>query len=271
MSGIQGATIALLEARMSSEVADMIRRYGGKPYCAPAVREMPVNSQEQVSAFIDHLSRSSIQIVVFFTGVGITALFREAERLGRLPELLDDLGKVTAVCRGPKPSAVLRRYNVPITINAEEPYTTDDLLIALSQVDVQGKHVAVVHYGERSIQLAEVLQQRGAQLEELLLYEWQLPEDIDTLRRLVRDILERRVDAVVFTSQIQVRHLFLIAQQMEVSTELVHALQSETVVASVGPTCTKALEDYHVRPHVEPQHPKIGHLLKALVEYMDKL
>ena len=117
---MRGACIALLEARMSSEMADMIRRYGGEPYSVPSVREVPVESRQEVSHFID-LLHSSIHTVVFFTGVGVTALLREAEQLGRLPELLTALSSVIVVCRWPKPAALLRRNNIPITMNAQEP------------------------------------------------------------------------------------------------------------------------------------------------------
>lgn len=265
---LNNATVALLEARMSSELADMIRRFGGEPYSVPAVREVPVDSKKEVSRFIDHLTRAKIQVAVFFTGVGVSALFREAEQLGRLSELLTTLHGITVVCRGPKPSAVLKRYDVPVALSAKEPYTTEELLQALAILELRGKGVGVVHYGERSETLTQALRKRGALLNELCLYEWLLPEDLNPLQNLVRDIIARRVDALVFTSQIQVRHLFLVAEEMHLADELRQALKTETIVASVGPTCTGALECHGVVPHVVPEHPKMGHLVKALVAYM---
>ena len=97
MSSFKAARIALLEARMSREIADMIRRYGGEPYCAPAVREVLLECEDQVSLFIDHLTHSVLQTVVFFTGAGVNALFRVAEKLGRDAELLSALHNVTVV------------------------------------------------------------------------------------------------------------------------------------------------------------------------------
>jgi uroporphyrinogen-III synthase len=268
MSSLRGARIALLEARMSNEVADLIRRYGGEPYSVPAVREVPLDCEKQVATFIDHLLQSSIQAVVFFTGVGVQALFREAERLGRLAELLAALGKVTIVCRGPKPSAVLKRNSVPIAVNTQEPYTTKELLEALETLELADTGVAVVHYGERDMALVQALQDRGAHLEELCLYEWLLPEDIGSLQRLIQHIIDERVDAVVFTSQIQARHLFLVATSLDLAGELLHALNHRTIVAAVGPTCTAALQNLGVQPHVVPAHPKLGHLVTALAQYM---
>ena len=262
------AHIALLEARMSSEMADLIRRNGGSPISVPAVREAPLGREQEVAAFIDRLSNGSIRTVVFFTGVGVNELLKEAERLVRQSELLTALRNVTVVCRGPKPSAALKRYGVPATLSAREPYTTTELLEVLAPLDLAGTAVGVVHYGERNDQLARELRGRGADLVELVLYEWLLPDNVDALETLVREIIAQRVDAVVFTSQIQVRHLFLIAERVGLTPELTEALNTKTIVASVGPTCTGVLHDYAVTPHVIPEHPKMGHLVKALVEYM---
>lgn len=268
MSGFKGARIALLEARMSNEIADLIRRYGGKPYSVPSVREMSLNRKEEVSTFIDHLVQASLHTVVFFTGVGVTTLLREAEELGRLSELLSALKNVTVVSRGPKPAAVLKRNGIPIAVNAAEPYTTVQLLEAMNTLKLVGSVVGIVHYGERNALLAQALHEKGVYLEELCLYEWLLPEDIRPLETLVENIIADHVDAIIFTSQIQARHLFLVAEKLASMSDLTQALKSKTIVASVGPTCTAVLQNFGVTPHVIPDHPKMGHLVKVLAEYM---
>lgn len=263
------ARIALLEARMSGEMADLIRRAGGgETISVPAVREVPRDSKQEVAAFLEHLADGSMRIVIFFTGVGVKALYTEAERLGRQEELTSLLQQATVVCRGPKPSAVVRKYNIPIAASAKEPYTTSELLQALEPFDVAGQLIGVVHYGEYSAQLAQVLRPKGADLEELCLYKWELPEDISGLENLVNDIVSRRIDAVMFTSQVQIRHLFQVATNLNLAEQLKEALNTQTIVASVGPTCNGVLANYGVTPHVVPDHPKMGHLVKALATYM---
>ncbi|MBO0779507.1 MAG: uroporphyrinogen-III synthase [Ktedonobacteraceae bacterium] len=269
MNSLDNMNIALLEARMSDEMARLIRRHGGTPYSVPAVREAPLNSASEVNTFIDHLVQNKIQVIIFFTGVGVATLLKEAEALERLPEILDALCKVTIVCRGPKPAAVLKRHGIPIALNASEPHTTNELIQVLDTLDLQGLNVALVHYGERNAVLTQNLRDRGiASLEELCLYQWLLPEDLNPLRTLVRDIIEQHIDAVVFTSQIQARHLLHIAAEMQLADQLITALNTRTIVASIGPTCTAALQDYSITPHVVPKHPKMGHLVLALVAYV---
>ena len=115
--------------------------------------------------------------------------------------------------------------------------------------------------------ITEMLCERGAKMHELCLYEWLLPDDTSVLQHLVNDCMQRHIDAIAFTSQVQVRHLFLVASGMGCEDQLAMALQKNVVVASVGPTCTAVLQRYRVTPHVVPDHPKMGHLIKALADY----
>ena len=252
---------------MSGELSDLVRRFGGVPCSAQAVREVPC--LEQVPPLIDALSDRRYSIVVFLTGVGVMALMREAERLGRLEEALAALRATRIACRGPKPTAVLSRYHVPVQIRAIEPYTTTELLDVLGPVDLNGGGVALVHYGEPNQVLANELTARGARLEEWCLYEWLLPEDTQPLATLVGDVIERRVDAIAFTSQIQCRNLFRLAADVGKSGELARALNDHTIVAAIGPVCAAALRALGITPDVLPAHPKMGSLIAALADYVE--
>jgi uroporphyrinogen-III synthase len=270
MSKLAGARVALLEARMSGELASLVERNGGDPYTVPAVRESDIEAGVEVSAFLDQITAGECQVVIFLTGVGARRLFASAERLGRLPELLGALRQVTTVCRGPKPVAVLRKVDLQVNITAREPHTTSELLEALEKTDLNGIGVALQHYGERNDALATALLVRGARLIELTLYEWLLPEDTEPLNRLVDEMIAGSVDAVAFTSQVQIRHLFKVAADRGLEADLTHALNDRVIVASVGPTCTSVLNGLGVHPRVEPQHPKMGPMVLALSAYVER-
>jgi uroporphyrinogen-III synthase len=266
---LSGKRIALLEARMSREIASMVERYGGTPYPVPAVREAPLDRPQETGAFIDALCAGRFAIIVLTTGVGVTALLREAEQRGRLDAALEALRRATTVCRGPKPVAVLRRHDVPVGLTAPEPHTTTQLLDALWRLDVADRTIAFVHYGEKNETAADGLRARGAMVEDVCLYEWRLPEDVAPLERLVGEIVDGRVDAVTITSQIQIRHLFQVAERLDRSRALADALNTRVVVAAVGPACAAALRSFGVIPHVQPSHPKMGPMMLALADYFD--
>jgi len=266
MLALDGARLALLEARRSTELAELVRKLGGVARSVPAVREVP--HLEQVPAFLDELHAGRFEVAIFLTGVGAARLLREAERLQRLDQTVAALRSLTTVCRGPKPSAVLRQFDVPVTIRALEPHTTKELLEALAQVPLDGRAIALLHYGERNEALADALRARGAILEELCLYEWQLPEDVAPLATLVHDIVDGGIDAVAVTSQIQCRHLFAVAEANGLSDQLAEALRTRIIVAAIGPVCVEALKHYGVTPQVVPSQAKMGYLVTELAAYL---
>ena len=113
------------------------------------------------------------------------------------------------------------------------------------------------------------MRQQGAAVDEICLYEWRLPDDVAPLERLVGEIIDGKVDAVAVTSQIQIRHVFEIADKLGRSHALADALSRNVVVAAVGPVCASALRSYGVVPHVQPSHPKMGPMLLALADYFE--
>jgi uroporphyrinogen-III synthase len=266
MPTLDGVRIALLEARRSTELAELVRRLGGDARPAPAVREVP--HLEHVPAFLDALRSGRFEIAIFLTGVGVARLLREAQQLERLDETVAALRGLTTVCRGPKPSAVLRQYDIPVTIRVPEPHTTTELLEALAPMPLEGRPVALLHYGERNQPLADRLRARGAVLEELCLYEWQLPEDVAPLAAIVRDMIGGSIDVIAFTSQIQCRHLFAVAANLGLSDQLAESLRTRVVVAAIGPVCIDALQHYGVTAQVVPSQAKMGYLVTELAEYL---
>ncbi len=261
--------IALLEARMQSELARLVEKHGGAPVCVPAVQETPHIEANAVRLLLDELCAGQHDVVIFMTGVAVSLLFELAQELGRHAELIPALRNLTTVCRGPKPTAALRGFGVAPTLNAREPFTAAELIDALSDVEVAGRRVLLFNYGERSETLSETLLARRAELQEFWLYRWLLPTDGAALEELVRRIVERKVDAVAITCQIQFRHLYQVAERIDLSRELVDALRKDVVVAAVGPTCRAIIEVHGVRPHVMPEHPKMGPLVMALMRYLD--
>ena len=268
---LHGLRVALLEAHLTDEAAAHVRRFGGVPYCVPAIRE--VRHLERVGLFIDRLSADRVHVVMFLTGVGATALLDEASRLGRLEETLAGLRRTTVACRGPKPVAVLRRHDVPTTVAAAEPYTSRQLFDALSTTALDGQDVALVRDGERNSTLAgalaNALAARGARVEELWLYEWAMPYDLEPLNALVRELIAGRVDAIAFTNSIQGRHLFRAATDLGLAADLVNALNGDVLVAAVGPVCAESLQASGVTPNIIPARPTMESMIGALADYVE--
>jgi uroporphyrinogen-III synthase len=265
MPPLDGRRVALLEARMATEMAALVRRLGGIPYQVPALRE--IVQPREASTFIDALISGCFSTVVFLTGAGVTALLHEADRRHSVEATLTALRLARIVCRGPKPAHVLRQHDIHIAATAAEPYTSRELLKALDSINLAGQTVALVHYGEVNEAVATALSARGAQLDELLLYKWSMPDDVEPLRTLVRDLIDGQVDSIVFTTQIQCRHLFRVAGDLGLCQQLADALNTKAVVVAVGPICAEVLRFFGVKPDVVPARPKLGPMMNALADY----
>ena len=259
----RGASVALLEARLASETAAMVRRLGGVPVIAPALAEQTIEADDEVTSFIDRLSTDVDPIVVFLTGSAATRLFTAAERLGREAELVDGLCRAVIVARGPKPTGALSRRGVPTSVAVAEPYTTTEVIASLETLAVADRPTTVIHYGERNVPLLASLSARGAAVHELMLYEWQLPSDTAPLSAAIDDLLAGRIPILAFTSQIQVRHLLDVAGP-ERSGRLIATLNERVIVGAVGPTCAAACIAAGINAPIVPDRPKLGPMLQAL-------
>lgn len=268
---VTGPVVALLESRMSSELARLITKHGGNPLSVPAVRESPELTLAAARKLFDDLDAGRYEIVIFMTGVAVSLLFEAAEQTGRRPSLVRALQQVTTVCRGPKPTAALRGFGLPPTLSAQEPFTAAEVLDAMSGIDLGSKKVLLFHYGERSETLAETLMAWDADLEEFWLYRWLMPEDLAPLQDLVRRIVDREIQALAITCQIQFRHLMKVAEDMRLERSLVRALNERVVVGAVGPKCSAVLQSRGVSVQVIPEHPKMGPLAVAMMRYLHGL
>ncbi len=262
-----GKVVAYVEARMQSEMGALVERHGGVPLAAPVLQEVYNTDTPEVTALIDDLCGGRVDIAVLQTGVGTRALFEAADTQGRLPELLAALDGMTVIARSPKPAAVLRRNRVRIDLMPPEPFTSEDLIASIDGIDLSGREVAVQAYGGPNNLLTRTLRERGASVREVALYGWGLPDDLAPVRDLIRRLDAGEVDAVAFTSQPQVSNLLAIAAMSGQEAKLRRSLNSgEVLVASVGPVCTRRLQQNGLKVDVEPDHPHMGNLVLALAE-----
>ncbi len=259
---LDGLRVIALESRRATEMATLITKQGGVPFVAPSMREVPVEHNAEAFAFAEQLFNGGIEMVIFLTGVGARYLGKVIA--SRYPEerFAEALRSVTVVARGPKPAAVLREWNVPITINVPEPNTWRELLKAIE--GRPEKRVAVQEYGRANDEMVDALRARGMEVIPVPIYQWELPEDTAPLREAVARITSGNADVVLFTTSIQVQHLLDVGEQEGVTHDQMRAALRKIVVASIGPTTTEALNDHGIHPDFEPQHPKMGIFLNEL-------
>lgn len=272
VASFNGARVLTLESRRGQEMSKLIDTYGGKAILAPAMREVSVKPSAETLKFGDDLLRGKVDVVVFLTGVGARALLSAWQETRPAEELFAALRKVKVIARGPKPLSVLREWNVPPAIAVPEPNTWRELLRAIddNKLEVRDKYVAVQEYGVSNAQLLEELRRRGARVTQVAVYEWDLPEDQGPLRNAVEALVSGRIDIALFTTSVQVIHLFRVAEAMAKRDALKASLE-KVVIASIGPTTSETLSSYGLNADLEASHPKMGFLVKEAAEQAARL
>jgi len=272
LKNFDGRRVLSFENRRSAELARLIEIYHGVPYSAPAMREIPLEENEETLQFSRDLIHGSIDIVVFLTGVGAKALLKIVEEKQSRESFLQALRSVKVAARGPKPLSVLREWNVPAAVVAPEPCTWRELLRALDEIPggLLGLRIAVQEYGAPNPEFLEALRERGADARAVAVYQWALPENTAPLREAIFSVIKGDVDAALFTTGVQVVHLFQIADQMQLRPDLQRAL-ARIFVASIGPSTSEALRHAGISVDLEPTHPKMGVLVKEAAEHSDEI
>ncbi|HUE21735.1 MAG TPA: uroporphyrinogen-III synthase [Bryobacteraceae bacterium] len=263
-----GMQVLSLESRRSAEIAELIRKQGGAPVLAPSMREAPLERNEAPFQFAERLFAGEFDMIVLLTGVG-TRLLHQALSTRYPPErFAEALRRITVVARGPKPAAVLRGLDVPVTVAVPEPNTWRELLAAIR--DRPERRIAVQEYGRPNPELLDALRQRGAQVTTVRVYQWDLPEDIAPLRTAARRLAAGELHVALFTTSIQIEHLLRIAAEAGIEAAVLENLRA-MVVASIGPTTSEALEEAGVHPDLEPTHPKMGFLVQETAQRAEEI
>jgi uroporphyrinogen-III synthase len=272
MTNFQGLTVLTLESRRGQEMVKLIETYGGKAFHAPAMREVPISSNPEALRFAEALFAGKFDVVIFLTGVGARALLNVLEDAYPADKVFEGLRNVSVIARGPKPVVVLREWKVPIALTAPEPNTWRELLQAIdaSHTDLRGKRVAVQEYGVFNPELIDGLDKRGADVTRVRVYRWDLPEDTAPLHGAVNEIIAGRIDVALFTTGVQIDHLFQIAEQGGKNDQLKAGME-RLVKASIGPMTSDALRSHGLLVELEASHPKMGFLVKEAAEQSAEL
>src|SRR4051812_33087262 len=82
----QHLRVLAFESRRRVEIASIVSAYGGHPVSAPAMREIPLESNSVAFAFVQAFASGDYDVFVSLTGVGLRAILEVAESsIGRDP------------------------------------------------------------------------------------------------------------------------------------------------------------------------------------------
>ena len=263
MASFHHSKVLAFESRRAKEIAELIRLNDGDAFVAPALVEVALEENQKALAFADQLYSNSFDMVILLTGVGTRFLGKVIASRDGEHRLAAELRKVNVVARGPKPSAVLREWQVPIHVQVPEPNTYRELLTAIEHVP--GRRVAVQEYGRTNSDLLRGLEAQGRIVTTVPVYQWKLPNDTAPLAEALNRLLNGVFQVAIFTTGVQVEHFLDFASQSGKREQAQTAL-ARLFLASIGPTCTESLRNCGLSPSMEPSHPKMGILVREAAE-----
>ncbi|MEQ9336371.1 MAG: uroporphyrinogen-III C-methyltransferase [Miltoncostaeaceae bacterium] len=246
-----GRRVVVTRSReQASTLSDRLRALGAEVVEAPAIRIAPLPEAPGDRPLLDGMAARTHLVLTSVNGVD--ALFARLADVGRDARSLGAATHITAI--GPATAARLAAYGVRADL-VPERFVAEGILDALPAV-MDGASVLVARArGSRPL-LVDALRQRGAVVDELLLYE-AVPEPLDA------DLIEAALgaDDITFTASSTVTS-FLAALDAA-GRERLRA--SGPRVASIGPITSATARENGLSVSVEAAEHTIPGLADALV------
>jgi uroporphyrinogen-III synthase len=95
-----------------------------------------------------------------------------------------------------------------------------------------------------------------------------LDPQVEMVVKLIEDIKSGRIDVITFTSPPSVHGLFKIANIKHTERSLKESLNTNVIVAAVGPSTKEAIERNGVFVDVMPEIYKMGTMIKSISDFV---
>lgn len=267
---LDGFVVGITADRRWDEQAELLSRRGVSVVHGPTIRTLPLVSDPELLAVTERLVAEPPDILVANTAIGVRAWLSEAESHGLGDHLVKALQGSTVLARGPKAAGAVHAAGLHINWRAPSE-TLDELRDELFTGDVAGTRIAYQRDGGESHAVADELRAAGADVIEVPVYRWQLPEDVRPAERLVEATIEGRVHAVTFTSGPAVRNLLAIAGDMGLESDLLTALAGPVTAVTVGPVSAVTARRQGIAHTLTPSRARLGPMIRTLAEHLGSL
>lgn len=281
-----GVTVAITSSRRASELASLVRKFGGIPYIAPTIGIRNKNAlNSECIKFIETIRNERMQFFVFMTGVGVFNLFQNIQKLDHLDTVIEKLRDTVVIARSNKPAMELRKFGIRTNL-VPDINTIEGILDLLGNFDIKNKNIGILWHGDYSHSFREKLESLGSKVFEFSSYSYAtslgktnaamlremgydyVPPSEEKIRRLIEDIMTGTIDTITFTSPPAVKEFFEFAKRNNKIHALKERLNHNLLVVSIGPSTSKMLSTFHVLVDVMPTTYRMGPMVKELADFI---
>jgi uroporphyrinogen-III synthase len=262
---LAGYTIGITAARRREEFGAALERRGAKVIQGPAIRIVPLADDGELRDATGRCLAAPLDIVVATTGIGFRGWIEAADTWGLLEDLIAAIGHSTVLARGPKARGAIRASGLREAWSPESESSSEILAHLMANFDLDGKRIAVQLHGEPLPDVVQTLRLAGADVIEVPVYRWVLPEDPEPLRRLIDTVSVAGLDAVAFTSAPAATSFLSAADEQGCGAAVRTALRGPVVAACIGPVTAGPLLREDI-PVIQPERGRLGALVREIVE-----
>jgi uroporphyrinogen-III synthase len=262
---LAGKHIVLGASRKTEEMSTLIEKQGGKA----SVRSLQgtVFKAEEVKHDLKVFIEEGADWVIFTTGIGFQTLLEQAESLGAKEEFIKQVKKAKVASRGYKTAAALKQWKIQPDASDDDG-TTQSLIRQLEDMNLLEKKVVVQLHGEKAPKLMQFLEEKSAIITQLLPYQ-HIPPLEEMVETLCQELMAGSVDAVCFTTAVQVHSLFEYASKKGYLSEIKTAFMNKAIATAVGKVTAEALREEEISRIVVPEHERMGAMIIELVHYFE--
>lgn len=244
----------------ADDLIDMLEERGAEAIPAPTIRIAPPQDVSPLDDAVADISR--FDWIVFTNATAVDSFLTQLLVAGDVR----DLKGVRLCAIGASTASRLQQYGIRADLMPAD-YRIEALLEALAaDKPLKAQRFLLLHADNARELLVEELRQAGAEVSEVSAYRASLAQaERDTDKDIYGMLLNRRIDAVTFTSASTVRNFVEIFGQ-EQAVDLLRT----TVVASIGPVTAEAAQQLGIHTTVMPERYTIPDLVDALVEHFSR-
>jgi uroporphyrinogen-III synthase len=264
VGALTGHTIGITGHRRWEEQAEMLTRRGAQVVHGPVMHTTLLHDSDATVRATERALSLPPELVVLTTGIGTRSWFAAAESAGLDGRLRDAGGAATVLARGSKARSAAIGAGLEVDWQARDE-TSAEVLAHLAGLGVAGRRVVVQRDGGDP-RLADGIRALGAEVIDVPVYRWHLPDHTTPALRLIEAACAGRLDAVTFTCAYAVANTFSLAPDPDA---LRAALAGRALAVAVGPVCAAALRRHGVEAVVEPARARLGAMVKTLVASLE--
>jgi uroporphyrinogen-III synthase len=251
MPGLKDKVLAITRnERDAKEFLQLVREQGGRAIALPATEIVP-KGPEVAEQFIDKLRKKKHYYCAFMSQQAVNILFDLAR-----DKIAPVLKSTTVIAVGPKTKQSLEEHGIKVGLVLEK-FSSFGLIDLLSRIEPAGKKIIIPRSGAANNFATDALIRLGMDVDEILLYTVRTRAVEPIWKEFCDLLLQKRVDAIIFTSASNVNSFFEIMDRVS-KDEL--QLDSITKVVSIGPFTSKVLRDRGIECFEAEEHTVRGAL-----------